>query len=508
MDKANPKALLIILDGFGVAKDPDVSAIAKAQTPFIDTLFNKYPHSTLSASGENVGLPTGQFGNSEVGHMNIGAGRIVRQELSRINQDIKTGRFFENKVLLNAINKAKSKKRLHLMGLFSEGGVHSHNNHLLALLKLAAQHEVENVFVHAFSDGRDSEPNGGIESAKKFQEKARAIGVGQLASIIGRYYAMDRDQRWNRTQKAYELLVNGTGKKFNSPIEALETSYAEGITDEFVKASAIGPDIADSRIKDGDVIIFYNIRGDRARQITRAFTEINFDAFPVPNRPEIHYFTFTQYDDNFKNVEIAYPPPDIKNTLGETANRHGLSQLRIAETEKYAHVTYFLNGGREKPFKGEERIIIPSPKVATYDLQPEMSAPEVAQKLCEKLTEERFELGVINFANPDMVGHTGDMEAAIKAVETIDEQLKKVAETAQKHGYKMLIIADHGNADCMIQEDGSPHTAHTTALVPAILIGETSVSKLKDGILADVAPTLLKMLHIEQPEEMSGKTLF
>src|SRR5699024_3022941 len=277
---------------------------------------------------------------------------------------------------------------------------------------------------------------GGIESAKKFQEKARAIGVGQLASIIGRYYAMDRDQRWNRTQKAYELLVNGTGKKFNSPIEALETSYAEGITDEFVKASAIGPDIADSRIKDGDVIIFYNIRGDRARQITRAFTEINFDAFPVPNRPEIHYFTFTQYDDNFKNVEIAYPPPDIKNTLGETANRHGLSQLRIAETEKYAHVTYFLNGGREKPFKGEERIIIPSPKVATYDLQPEMSAPEVAQKLCEKLTEERFELGVINFANPDMVGHTGDMEAAIKAVETIDEQLKKVAETAQKHGYK------------------------------------------------------------------------
>src|SRR5699024_8647402 len=251
-----------------------------------------YPHSTLSASGENVGLPTGQFGNSEVGHMNIGAGRIVRQELSRINQDIKTGRFFENKVLLNAINKAKSKKRLHLMGLFSEGGVHSHNNHLLALLKLAAQHEVENVFVHAFSDGRDSEPNGGIESAKKFQEKARAIGVGQLASIIGRYYAMDRDQRWNRTQKAYELLVNGTGKKFNSPIEALETSYAEGITDEFVKASAIGPDIADSRIKDGDVIIFYNIRGDRARQITRAFTEINFDAFPVPNRPEIHYFTF------------------------------------------------------------------------------------------------------------------------------------------------------------------------------------------------------------------------
>jgi len=508
VDKANPKALLIILDGFGVAKDPDVSAIAKAQTPFIDTLFNKYPHSTLSASGENVGLPTGQFGNSEVGHMNIGAGRIVRQELSRINQDIKTGRFFENKVLLNAINKAKSKKRLHLMGLFSEGGVHSHNNHLLALLKLAAQHEVENVFVHAFSDGRDSEPNGGIESAKKFQEKARAIGVGQLASIIGRYYAMDRDQRWNRTQKAYELLVNGTGKKFNSPIEALETSYAEGITDEFVKASAIGPDIADSRIKDGDVIIFYNIRGDRARQITRAFTEINFDAFPVPNRPEIHYFTFTQYDDNFKNVEIAYPPPDIKNTLGETANRHGLSQLRIAETEKYAHVTYFLNGGREKPFKGEERIIIPSPKVATYDLQPEMSAPEVAQKLCEKLTEERFELGVINFANPDMVGHTGDMEAAIKAVETIDEQLKKVAETAQKHGYKMLIIADHGNADCMIQEDGSPHTAHTTALVPAILIGETSVSKLKDGILADVAPTLLKMLHIEQPEEMSGKTLF
>lgn len=508
MDDTKPKALLIILDGFGLAENPAVSAIEKAEIPFIDSLFENYPHATLSASGEDVGLPDGQFGNSEVGHMNIGAGRIVRQGLSRINHDIKSSAFFKNETLLNAFDKAKGKNRIHLMGLFSDGGVHSHNNHLFALLKLAAQHDIENVYIHAFTDGRDTEPHGGIEYVNEFQKESQEIGVGQIVSIVGRYYAMDRDQNWERTQKAYDLLTKGTGTKFSSPEKALQISYEEDVTDEFVEPVAIGPDIEASRIKDGDTIIFYNFRGDRARQITRAFTESDFEAFPVKSGLKVHYFSFTQYDGNFKNVPVAYPPPDIKNTLGETVSNQGLHQLRMAETEKYAHVTYFLNGGREEPFEGEERFIIPSPKVATYDLQPEMSAAEVAKKLCEQLATERFSLGVINFANPDMVGHTGDMQAAVKAVETVDTQLKKVVETAQAYGYKMLIIADHGNADCMIQEDGSPHTAHTTALVPAILIGVDTDTKMNNGILADVAPTLLKMLDIEKPEEMSGKALF
>lgn len=508
MDDKSSKALLIILDGFGLSENPAVSAISKAETPFIDHIFERYPHSKLSASGNDVGLPSGQFGNSEVGHMNIGAGRIVHQELSRITHDIETGTFFKNEVLLDAIKKTKKKNRLHLMGLFSDGGVHSHNNHLFALLKLAAQNNIEQVYVHAFTDGRDTNPNGGLGYVKEFQHQLQEFGTGQIASIIGRYYAMDRDQNWERTQKAYDLLVNGVGATFNSPEEALKKSYDEGVTDEFIKPVAIGPDIESSRIQDGDVVIFYNFRGDRARQITRAFTENSFDAFPVQPDLKVNYFTFTSYDDSFKNLQVAYPPPNINNTLGEVVSNKGLRQLRMAETEKYAHVTYFLNGGREEPFNGEERFIIPSPKVATYDLQPEMSLPKVAQKLCDELATEKFTLGVVNFANPDMVGHTGDMQAAIKAVETVDRQLKKVVKTAQAHGYKMLIIADHGNADCMIQEDGSPHTAHTTALVPAILIGAAGNTIMHDGILADVAPTLLKLMNIEQPDEMSGNALY
>lgn len=507
MPDSTSKALLIILDGYGIAKNPEVSAVDKAKKPFIDSLFNSNPHSTLSASGKEVGLPEGQFGNSEVGHLNIGAGRIVPQELTRVNNAIEDGSFFENDVLTTAMNTAKKKGRVHIMGLFSDGGVHSHNNHLFALLRLAKSFGLEDVFVHAFTDGRDTSPEGGIEYVKEFKQQAAEIGVGEIVSIVGRYYAMDRDNRWERTKLAYDLLVHGEGEQFDDPEDALQASYDDGITDEFVRPKLIN-DSPDSRIQKGDVVIFYNIRGDRARQITRALTEKNFDEFEVEKDLNLHYATFTSYDDNFTWVEVAYPTLDLKNTIGEVVSDHNLKQLRIAETEKYPHVTYFFNGGKETPFEGEERILIPSPKVATYDLQPEMSAPEVTDALIDQLETEKFQLGILNYANPDMVGHTGDMEAAIKAVETIDEQLKKLIPVAIEHGYKILIIADHGNADCMIQEDGSPHTAHTTALVPAMILNETDAKEMRDGILADVAPTLLKLMKIPQPDEMTGSALY
>lgn len=500
------KALLVILDGYGLAENLDVSAIEKANKPFLDHLFSTYPHSQLSASGEDVGLPEGQFGNSEVGHLNIGAGRIVWQELSRINKSIKDESFFENEVLLDAVRKAKKNGRVHIMGLFSDGGVHSHNNHLYALLKLVRKEGVVNAYVHAFTDGRDTSPKGGIEYARKFNEEAEKIGAGTLASVVGRYYAMDRDNRWKRTKQAYDLLVHGEGEAFDSAEEAFENTYAEDVTDEFIKPKLIDQS-EDSRIQKGDVVIFYNIRGDRARQITRALTKVNFDKFETENL-DLHYTTFTSYDESFEHVHAAYKPADISNTLGEYVSGKHLKQLRIAETEKYPHVTYFFNGGEEKAFKGEERILIPSPKVATYDLQPEMSAPEVTDALCAQLITEKHHLCILNFANPDMVGHTGVMEAAVKAIETIDTQLKKIVETAMEHNYKILVIADHGNADCMINEDGSPHTAHTTAPVPAMIINEKGIEKMRDGILADVAPTLLKLMGIEQPEEMTGQPLY
>lgn len=500
------KALLIILDGYGLAGNPEVSAIDKARKPFLDHLFKTYSHSSLSASGEDVGLPDGQFGNSEVGHLNIGAGRIVWQELSRINKSIKDGSFYENEVLVQALEKASQKNRVHIMGLFSDGGVHSHNNHLYALLKFVKQQGIENAYVHAFTDGRDTSPEGGIEYAREFNEKAKQTGTGVLASVVGRYYAMDRDNRWERTRKAYDLLVHGKGEPYDSAEKTFKASYDDGVTDEFIKPKLIDQ-TPDSRIKEGDVVIFYNIRGDRARQITRSLTEEGFSEFETENL-DLHYTTFTSYDDKFEHVHVAFPPADINKTLGEVISNHHLKQLRIAETEKYPHVTYFFNGGEEIAFEGEDRILIPSPKVATYDLQPEMSAPEVTDALCEQLATEKYHLCILNYANPDMVGHTGMMEAAIQAVETIDTQLKKVVETAIKHNYKMVIIADHGNADCMIKEDGSPHTAHTTALVPAMIINGSETPKLRNGILADVAPTLLKLMNIEQPEEMTGKPLY
>jgi 2,3-bisphosphoglycerate-independent phosphoglycerate mutase len=501
------KALLVILDGFGLAENPEVSAIDKAQKPYIDSLFNNYPHSQLSASGPDVGLPDGQFGNSEVGHLNIGAGRIVPQELTRVNKAIQDGSFFENEVLASAFQKAKQNGRIHIMGLFSDGGVHSHNEHLFALLKFAKKTGINNTYVHAFTDGRDTSPHGGLEYVKQFEQKADEVGAGKIASIVGRYYAMDRDNRWDRTKLAYDLLVHGKGEQFDTPEEALQSSYEHDITDEFVKPKLIDSS-ADSRIQQGDVVVFYNIRGDRARQITRAFTEEGFDEFETEKELDLHYTTFTSYDETFEHVQVAYPPLQLKNTLGEVVSKRNLKQLRIAETEKYPHVTYFFNGGEEPPFKDEDRILIPSPKVATYDLQPEMSAPEVTDALCAQLITEKHDLCVLNFANPDMVGHTGDMEAAIKAVETIDDQLEKVVQTASDHDYKILIIADHGNADCLVNSDGSPHTAHTSAPVPALIMNEPNINKMHNGILADVAPTLLKLMGLSQPKEMTGTPLF
>ncbi|SMO74464.1 2,3-bisphosphoglycerate-independent phosphoglycerate mutase [Gracilimonas mengyeensis] len=500
------KALLVILDGFGLAENPEVSAVNKANTPFIDSLFKNSPNSRLSASGENVGLPDGQFGNSEVGHLNIGAGRIVWQELSRINKAINDGSFFENPELLKAVENAKPKNKIHIMGLFSDGGVHSHNEHLFALLKLCKKHDIDDVFVHAFTDGRDTSPNGGIEYAREFEEKAKEIGKGELASIIGRYYAMDRDHRWERTQLAYDLLVHGKGTKMDSAEQAFQASYDDDVTDEFIKPVLLN-DSDRSRIEEGDTVIYYNIRGDRARQISRALNDPAFDEFETEEL-DLHYTTFTSYDETFDFARVAYPPQELVNTIGEWVSKQGLKQFRIAETEKYPHVTYFFNGGVETPNEGEERTVIPSPKVATYDLQPEMSAKEVADTLCEKLSTEECSFVVLNFANPDMVGHTGDMDAAIKAVETVDTQLKRVIDTANAHGYRSLIIADHGNADCMVKEDGSAHTAHTTALVPAIIVNYPESISMKNGILADVSPTLLKLMGLEKPEEMTGSALF
>lgn len=499
------KAFLLIIDGFGIAENPEVSAIEKANMPYYDSLVKNYPHSQLTASGENVGLPDGQFGNSEVGHLNIGAGRIVWQELSRINKSIREKEFFDNPVLKTAFEKAGNKGKIHLMGLFSDGGVHSHNNHLYALLEMSRMFGIQNTYVHAFTDGRDTSPHGGKNYAEDFEEKAREIGTGTLASVIGRYFAMDRDHRWERTQKAYDLLIHGNGAVVESAAEVFKNSYANNITDEFIEPHLIGKN-KDSRIEKDDVVVFYNIRGDRARQITKALHQIGDLPFDTADL-NLHYVTFTDYDETFNAfANVAFPPVRLNNTLGQYISSKGFRQLRIAETEKYPHVTYFFNGGEETPNDREDRIMVPSPKVATYDLQPEMSAEEVGKIVSENL-ENDYELIILNFANPDMVGHTGVMEAAVKALETIDTQLELVVEKAKKEDYEILIISDHGNSDCMIQPDGSPHTAHTTAPVPAVLVSDRNV-KLNDGILADVAPTLLKILGMENPVEMTGKSLF
>lgn len=497
------KVALIILDGWGKGRKDDSDGIFLANTPFVDSLYTKYPNSNLITYGEDVGLPEGQMGNSEVGHMNIGAGRIVYQDLVKINKAIREGDFFKNKELLAAAEYAKKEgKKVHLLGLVSNGGVHSSQEHLHALCDLFEDQGLTNVFIHAFTDGRDCSPTSGAGFLEKL-EKHIADKHTTIASVIGRYFAMDRDTRWERVKKAYDLMTTGVGEEFTSASEALQESYNKGITDEFIE-----PHINKEKvglIEQGDVVICFNFRTDRCREITRALDQEDFPEFGMKKLP-LYYVTMTNYDKTFKNVKIVFDKDELKNTLGEVVSNAGRTQLRIAETEKYPHVSFFFSGGREQEFKGENRIMINSPKVATYDLQPEMSAYEVTDAVINDIETKAPDFICLNYANGDMVGHTGVPKAIIKACETVDTCLQKVVEVGQKKGYAFIVIADHGNADKMFNEDGSPHTAHTTNLVPCILI-DSEDHTMKDGILADVAPTILELMDIDTPEEMTGESL-
>lgn len=502
---------LIIMDGWGIGdpKDPN-NAIAVGKTPNLDGLAAKYPNARLQASGEYVGLPDGQMGNSEVGHTNIGAGRIIYQELTRITKAIKDGDFFENEALLAAIGDAKKNGgALHLMGLVSPGGVHSHSQHLYGLLELAKKQGLQEVYVHAFLDGRDVPPASAAEYLDELEAKIKEIGVGKIAVISGRYYAMDRDKRWERVVKAYDAIAKGEGKTAKSAAEAIQASYAdksekpEGVTDEFVVPVVID---GYKGMKSGDGVIFFNFRPDRARELTHAFTDATFDGFPRVEGLKLSFTTMTQYEKGL-NVKIAYPPQSIQNTLGEVVSKAGLKQLRIAETEKYAHVTFFFNGGVEKEYEGEDRILVPSPKVATYDLQPEMSAVEVTDKVVEAIKSGKYDFIILNYANGDMVGHTGVLPAAIKAVETVDACVGRFVEALRSVGGEVVIIADHGNADVMVDPASKePFTAHTTNPVPVICVSDR-VKAIHEGALCDVAPTLLTLAGMEIPKEMTGKVL-
>lgn len=501
--------MLIVLDGWGIGKEYEGNAVYLANTPNFDRLMENFPNTQLKASGLAVGLPEGQMGNSEVGHLNIGAGRIVYQELTKISKSIEDGAFFEKEEFLKAIENAKkNNSKLHLMGLVSDGGVHSHNTHLYALLELCAKENFKDVYIHAFLDGRDVPPTIGKQHITELQQKIEEIGVGKIATVIGRYYAMDRDRRWDRTKLAYEAMVLGRGKTDTCPIEAVAKSYKEGINDEFIVPTVIveeGEPVA--TIDSGDSIIFFNFRPDRARQITRAIVDEEFTGFERKKKVDTFFVTMTEYDKTIENVHVAFKTEIPTNTLGEYVSNLGLNQLRIAETEKYAHVTFFLNGGREVPFENEDRILIPSPKVATYDLKPEMSAIEVKEEVLKRLNMDKYDLIILNFANPDMVGHTGKLEAAIKAVETVDACLGEIVDLLLEKGGKAIVTADHGNAEMMIDEkDNSPVTSHTTNKVPLILVGEEGV-KLREGILADIAPTLLDIMGVVKPKEMTGETL-
>ncbi len=497
--------LLLILDGYGIATDPSVSAIHAARKPYLDHLFATVPHSTLEASGLAVGLPEGQMGNSEVGHMNLGAGRVVYQDITRIDREIALGGFDRNEVLLAACRHARERgTRLHLLGLFSDGGVHSSLDHLEALVQLAAKSGLDRdrVLVHAFTDGRDTDPRAGVAYVDRFE---RTVGArGRIATVIGRYYAMDRDKRWERVRLAWDLLVEGTGALFASPRAALEASYADGVTDEFVRPCVV--DGVEGRIGDGDSIVFFNFRADRGRQLTRAFLEDGFPGFERKVPRDLYYATFTPYDETFP-CEVAFRKVNLERTIGEVISSLGGRQLRAAETEKYPHVTFFFSGGREEPFAGEHRILVPSPKVATYDLQPEMSAPELADRVARSLVEEPVHFAVVNFANPDMVGHTGVFEAAVRAVETVDAGTRTIVEAARSAGYGVTIIADHGNADRMRNPDGSPNTAHTTALVPHLVLKDGFHGPIRPGKLGDVAPTILALMGLEPPADMTGDVL-
>ena len=495
---------LIIMDGFGLRASEAGNAVRNAPTPHLDDIAAQSPHCQLSASGLDVGLPEGQMGNSEVGHTNIGAGRVVFQDLPRISRDIETGDFFRNPVLLDAMENCREwGTALHLMGLLSDGGVHSHITHLFALLKMARDQGLSQVYVHCFLDGRDVSPTSGTGYLRQLRDECARLGVGQIATVCGRYYAMDRDKRWERVQRAYDAIALGRAPLERDPVAAVERSYAAGVTDEFVEPFLCAEGC---RLHENDSVIFFNFRPDRARELTRALVDEDFTE--VERRRGFIPVTFvcaTEYDAAMPNVAVAYPHQELKNTFGEYISQLGLTQLRIAETEKYAHVTFFFNGGREEPFAGEDRCVIPSPKVATYDLKPEMSAPEVAEECVKRIESGKYDVIILNFANCDMVGHTGVYEAACKAVSTVDECVNRVVEATSKMGGVSLITADHGNAERMIDDDGEPFTAHTTNLVPFYIVGASA--QLRDGRLADIAPTMLDLMGLEKPAEMDGQTL-
>ncbi|MCH5319307.1 MAG: 2,3-bisphosphoglycerate-independent phosphoglycerate mutase [Paramuribaculum sp.] len=499
------KALLMILDGWGIGDGTKRDVISSTPTPRWDELLKKYPHSQLQASGENVGLPDGQMGNSEVGHLNIGAGRVVYQDLVKINKACKDGSILENEEIKNAFGYAKSTgKAIHFMGLTSDGGVHSSLDHLFALCDIAKTYGLEKVYIHCFMDGRDTDPRSGKGFIEQLEEHCKN-SAGTIASIIGRYYAMDRDKRWERVKIAYDLLISGEGKQATDMVKAVQESYDEEVTDEFIKP--INNSTVDGTIKEGDAVIFFNYRNDRAKELTTVLTQHDMPEAGMKTIPNLQYFCMTPYDASFKGVHILFDKENVNNTLGEYLSSLDLKQLHIAETEKYAHVTFFFNGGREEPYKGEERILVASPKVATYDLKPEMSAYEVCDKLVEAIKSQEYDFIVVNYANGDMVGHTGVYEAIEKAVKAVDECVGRTIDAAVESGYEALIIADHGNADNAVNEDGSSNTAHSLNPVPCIYVTDKKDVKVADGRLADVAPTILKIMGIPQPKEMTGTAL-
>ncbi|RKF04241.1 phosphoglycerate mutase [Tenacibaculum lutimaris] len=503
----NKKVILMILDGWGITQNPKVSAIYNAKTPFINSLYDKFPHAQLRTDGEHVGLPVGQMGNSEVGHMNLGAGRIVYQNLAKINKAVKEGTLAQEKELLNAFEYAKANnKNVHFLGLVSNGGIHSHIDHLKGLLSAANNFGLDNVYLHAFTDGRDCDPKSGKYFINDIQEYMQET-TGELATITGRYYAMDRDNRWERVQLAYDALVNGEGSFSSDASTSIQQSYDSDVTDEFIKPIIMVDENNQPKttIKEDNVVIFFNFRTDRGRQLTEALSQKDFPEFNMKKLP-LYFVTMTNYDDTFNNIHVIYDGKNIENTLGEVLESAGKNQIRIAETEKYPHVTFFFSGGREEEFKGEKRLLCPSPKVATYDLKPEMSAYEIRDAIVPELQSGDVDFVCLNFANGDMVGHTGVFEAAVKACEAVDDCVKDVITTALDNDYTTILIADHGNCETMINPDGTPHTAHTTNPVPMILV-DKELKSIKSGILGDVAPTILKLMGVEQPEEMTQHSL-
>lgn len=503
----NKKVILMILDGWGITQDPAVSAVDHAHTPFVDSLYTKFPHGQLRTDGEHVGLPEGQMGNSEVGHMNLGAGRIVYQNLAKINIAVREHTLQKEQVLVDAFEYAKSNnKNIHLLGLVSDGGIHSHINHLKGLLDAAHENQLKNVFLHAFTDGRDCDPKSGKEFINDIENHLSKT-TGALATITGRYYAMDRDKRWERVKLAYDALVNGIGENAVNASDSISKSYAEGVTDEFIKPIIMVDENGNpkAKIEADDVVIFFNFRTDRGRQLTEVLSQNDNHEFNMHKLP-LYFVTMTNYDETFKNIKVIYNNDNIENTLGEVLETAGKKQIRIAETEKYPHVTFFFSGGREEEFIGEKRLLCPSPKVATYDLKPEMSAFEIRDAIIPELKKGEVDFVCLNFANGDMVGHTGVMEAAIKACEAVDVCVKDIVTTALENDYSTLLIADHGNCETMKNPDGTPHTAHTTNPVPLILI-DKELTSIKNGILGDIAPTIIKMMGIEKPKEMTQNSL-